>query len=64
MKMKFKITLLLYGLCTVVALGQTVLKYDLKEGEVFTIKQTAEQVITQELDVEKAYTNEFLPQKQ
>ncbi len=51
-EMKFKITLLLYGLCTTVALGQTVLKYDLKEGEVFTIKQTAEQVITQELDGE------------
>ncbi len=31
-------------------MGQTDLKYHLKEGEVFMVKQTAEQIITQELD--------------
>ena len=41
---------LLFCLCSAIAVGQTVLGYHLKEGDTFRVRQSAEQVITQELD--------------
>lgn len=48
--MRLICTLFLYILCSSALLAQTVLKYDLKEGDVFTVKQNAEQVIVQDVD--------------
>lgn len=48
--MKFLIPTLFFVLCNTVLLGQTTLQYKLSTGDVFTIKQDAEQIITQELD--------------
>ncbi|MEK6155618.1 DUF6263 family protein [Flavobacteriaceae bacterium 3-367] len=48
--MKFLIPTLFFVLCSTVLLGQTSLRYQLNTGDVFTIKQDAEQIITQELD--------------
>ena len=40
----------LFSLLLTSLLGQTTLQYSLNEGDVFTIKQRAQQIITQELD--------------
>jgi len=48
--MRLICTLFLYILCSSALLAQTVLKYDLKEGDVFTVKQNAEQLIVQDVD--------------
>jgi uncharacterized protein DUF6263 len=48
--MKLLAPLLLFVLTTSVVRGQTSLEYNLKIGDVFTIKQNADQVITQNLD--------------
>ncbi|QLG43931.1 DUF6263 family protein [Costertonia aggregata] len=48
MKYFFQFTILL--LCSFFGFGQTVLQYNLKESDVFEIKQNAQQIITQELD--------------
>lgn len=48
--MKRLFNALLFSFCTTLALGQSVLEYDLKDGDIFTVKQNAEQVITQEMD--------------
>lgn len=48
--MKQTITLLIVAFCTTMAWGQSVLKYNLNIGDTFTVKQSAEQVITQELE--------------
>ena len=37
-------------MCNVCLYGQSVLKYNLNEGDTFLVKQNAEQIITQELD--------------
>ena len=48
--MKSSIYFLFFALLSVNAYGQTSLQYSLSEGDTFTIKQNAEQVITQEID--------------
>ncbi len=48
--MKQTITLLILVFCSVTAWGQSVLKYNLNTGDTFTVKQSAEQIITQELE--------------
>ena len=57
-QMKHYITILLFGLSTTFAMSQTLLKYDLKEGDSFLVQQKAEQIITQELNgAEHVLTN-------
>ena len=48
--MKKVISILVFALYSSLALGQTSLQYRLSEGDTFTIKQNAQQIITQELD--------------
>lgn len=48
--MKNAIYILVFALLSFTVNGQTSLQYSLKEGDTFTIKQSAEQVITQEID--------------
>lgn len=48
--MKFLISPFLFFLYGTVLFGQTTLQYNLNEGDVFTVRQAAQQVITQELD--------------
>lgn len=50
--MKHYLAVLLLFFSTTLVVGQTVLKYDLKEGDSFVVKQKAEQKITQELNGE------------
>ncbi|ASO07341.1 hypothetical protein GQ41_1402 [Arenibacter algicola] len=48
--MKRFIFLMVCILCNMGVYGQTTLQYQLKKGDVFKVKQDAEQIITQELD--------------
>jgi len=48
--MKYVATLLFFLFCGIELSAQSVLEYTLKKDDVFTIKQNAEQIITQELD--------------
>lgn len=48
--MKRFIFLMVCILCNMGVYGQTILQYQLKKGDVFKVKQDAEQIITQELD--------------
>jgi hypothetical protein len=48
--MKRFIYLMVFILCHLGVYGQTILQYHLKKGDIFKIKQDAEQIITQELD--------------
>ncbi len=48
--MRLIYTLILFLLSSSILLAQTVLEYDLKEGDVFTVQQNAEQVIVQDVD--------------
>lgn len=48
--MKSLLCFLMFSFSISIVLGQTALEYHLKEGDVFRIKQQAEQIISQELD--------------
>lgn len=48
--MKYFLPLFVLTMYGTALFGQTTLQYDLKEGDIFTIKQDAQQIITQELD--------------
>lgn len=48
--MRPSIFLLFFALCSQTMIGQSLLQYNLKAGEVYTIKQNATQVITQNLE--------------
>ncbi|MEE9364271.1 MAG: DUF6263 family protein [Cellulophaga sp.] len=48
--MKHIVLFLYFSLTSIVTLGQSKLQYNLNKGKVFTIKQTAQQIITQQID--------------
>jgi len=48
--MKHTVTLLVFIFCSSIVWGQSVLKYNLNTGDTFRVKQSAEQIITQELE--------------
>ena len=48
--MKHIVLFLYFSLTSIVVLGQSKLQYSLKKGDIFTIKQTAQQIITQQID--------------
>jgi len=48
--MKHILILVVFTVCTAGLYGQSVLKYNLRKGDTFLVKQNAEQIITQELD--------------
>lgn len=48
--MKHHFLLFFVILCTIATYGQTTLQYNLSKGDIFTVKQQAQQIITQELD--------------
>ncbi|MEO0528539.1 MAG: DUF6263 family protein, partial [Bacteroidota bacterium] len=48
--MKYALFFLAFILCGSVLSGQTTLAYNLNDGQIFMIKQDAQQIITQELD--------------
>lgn len=50
--MRHSFGLVLFLFCNVVIFAQNTLKYNLKKGDVFTVEQEAQQIITQELDGE------------
>jgi hypothetical protein len=48
--MKYASTLLLFLICNLTVCSQTILKYDLEVGDIFTVEQNAEQTIIQNID--------------